>query len=306
MEFKKFSAGRRSYGTGGKPTKKQEENVNFYDPQLDEVLGDPNHEDHEALMRVILFLASCHTIIIDQGTYNSSSPDELALVNAAKQFGYEFIDKDTEDNVVILNKETGEKYVYKLLGVCEFSSDRKRQSCIFKKQDGEIFLMCKGADSVIEKLLSEESKNSEVHDKTEQYVNEYASEGLRTLYLAERKISQEFYDKWEKDKNEARQLISGREEAVAKVDAEIEGTDQLELIGSTAIEDRLQDEVANTIRFMKSAGIKVWVLTGDKVDTAINIGVSAGLLDSSMDQHIIQSVKHKVLLKDVKDTLKKV
>ena len=111
-------------------------------------------------MRVILFLASCHTIIIDQGSYNSSSPDELALVNAAKQFGYEFIDKDTEDNVVVLNKKTNEKTIYKQLGICEFSSDRKRQSCIFEKENGEIFLMCKGADSVIEKILSEESRNS--------------------------------------------------------------------------------------------------------------------------------------------------
>ena len=106
MEFKKFSAGSEFYGTGEKPTTRQLPNVNFHDPALDEVLGNPGHEDHDALMRVILFLASCHTIIIDQGTYNSSSPDELALVNAAKQFGYEFIDKDTEDNVVILNKET--------------------------------------------------------------------------------------------------------------------------------------------------------------------------------------------------------
>ena len=239
MEFKKFSAGTRSYGKGVKPMKKQEENVNFHDPELDAVLADKGHEDHDALMRVILFLASCHTIIIDQGSYNSSSPDELALVNAAKQFGYEFIDKDTEDYVVILNKETQEKYRNKLLGTCEFSSDRKRQSCIFQKEDGEIFLMCKGADSVIEKLLSTESRNSVVHSKTEDYVNEYAREGLRTLYLAERKIDQDFYDQWEQKKNEAKSLINGREEAVALVDAEIEGTDQLELIGSTAIEDRL-------------------------------------------------------------------
>lgn len=84
MEFKKFSAGRRSYGKGGRALKKQEENVNFHDPELDAVLANTGHEDHEALMRVILFLASCHTIIIDQGSYNSSSPDELALVNAAK------------------------------------------------------------------------------------------------------------------------------------------------------------------------------------------------------------------------------
>lgn len=98
---------------------------------------------------------------------------------------------------MILNKDTQEKYTYKQLGICEFSSDRKRQSCIFQKENGEIFLMCKGADSVIEKLLSEESRQSEVHSKTEEYVQEFAREGLRTLYLAERKIDQEFYKQWE-------------------------------------------------------------------------------------------------------------
>jgi phospholipid-transporting ATPase len=64
----------------------------------------------------------------------------------------------------------------------------------------------------------------------------------------------------------------------------------LELIGSTAIEDRLQDEVADTIQFMKQVGIKVWVLTGDKIETAMNIGVAAGLLDSNMAEHIIDEV----------------
>jgi phospholipid-transporting ATPase len=79
-----------------------------------------------------------------------------------------------------------------------------------------------------------------------------------------------------------------RDEEVAACDGEIEVN--LELVGSTAIEDKLQDEVADTIQFMKKTGIKVWVLTGDKIETAINIGISAGLLDlddSKMDAHII-------------------
>lgn len=107
--------------------------------------------------------------------------------------------------------------------------------------------MCKGADSVIEKILSEESRSSEVHHKTEEYVNNFAKEGLRTLYLAERKISQDFFNEWEQKKKKAKELVLGREEAVAKIDAEIEGYNDLELIGSTAIEDRLQDEVPDTI-----------------------------------------------------------
>lgn len=82
-----------------------------------------------------MFLAFCHTIIVDHqegGTYNSASPDELALVNAAKQFGYQFMDKDADENVVVKNTQTGEKYIYKLLNVCEFTSTRKRMSCIYR------------------------------------------------------------------------------------------------------------------------------------------------------------------------------
>ena len=79
--------------------------------------------------------------------------------------------------------------------------------------------------------------------------------------------------------------VIDREEKVAEVDGLIEN--DLELIGSTAIEDKLQDEVPETIEFMKEAGIKLWVLTGDKIETAINIGYSAKLLDDDMTQHII-------------------
>ena len=80
--------------------------------------------------------------------------------------------------------------------------------------------------------------------------------------------------------------IINREDKVAAVDEKIEVG--LHLVGSTAIEDELQDEVAGTIRFMKNAGIKVWVLTGDKIETAMNIGVSAGLLDDTMEQYIVE------------------
>ena len=119
-----------------------------------------NHAgNHENLVRVLLFLATCHTIIIDQkkGKYNSSSPDELALVNAAKQFGYEFKDRDDEDNIVIFDKINDRELKYKLLNICEFTSTRKRMSCIFRDPQGRIVLMCKGADSVIEERLSETS-----------------------------------------------------------------------------------------------------------------------------------------------------
>ena len=95
--------------------------------------------------------------------------------------------------------------------------------------------------------------------------------------MAEKYISEEDYQAWNKKAADAALLLQGRDEQIEIVNEEIEK--ELELTGSTAIEDKLQDCVADTIRFVKDAGIKVWVLTGDKVETAINIGLSAGLLD---------------------------
>lgn len=87
---------------------------------------------------------------------------------------------------------------------------------------------------------------------------------------------------------QAQLAIVHREEKVAAVNEKIEK--EMELIGSTAIEDKLQDEVAETIQFAKTAGVKVWVLTGDKIETATNIGFSAGLLDSNMALYSIEEV----------------
>lgn len=124
-----------------------------------------------------MFLATCHTIVIDtkKGTYNASSPDELALVNAAKQFGFIYKARDENDNFIIHDSIRGIDLKYQLLNVCEFTSTRKRMSCIFRDPNGKIVLMCKGADSVIEELLSKNSRNSEEFRTTALNVNEFAS-----------------------------------------------------------------------------------------------------------------------------------
>ncbi len=68
------------------------------------------------------------------------------------------------------------------------------------------------------------------------------------------------------------------------------------LIGSTAIEDKLQDEVGETIAAIKEANINIWVLTGDKLETAINIGYSCSLLDNTVAQTIIDAKNMKDIL----------
>ena len=119
-------------------------------------LEDSKAANHDALVRVLIFLGVCHTIVIDdrKGTYNAASPDELALVNAAKQFGYEFKGQDANDNLLVLERATGNMLKYQLLNVCEFNSTRKRMSVIVKDPKGQIVLMCKGADSVILERMS--------------------------------------------------------------------------------------------------------------------------------------------------------
>lgn len=238
-------------------------------------------------------LALCHDIVIDTATgdYNAASPDELALVNFAKQVGIQFIGHDDSDNMVIDVGE-GEHEKYKLWHVCDFNSSRKRMSVIVEDQDGTIKLICKGADSIIAERLSKESLESSIYRKTQKVVDKYANEGLRTLFVAERIIPRDEFDQWFKYVKEHKVLTSGREKALAEDNEKIER--DMTLIGSTAIEDRLQDEVGDTIRFMKRTGIKVWVLTGDKVGTAINIGFSAGLLDSNMDQYLVDGKESSI------------
>ena len=124
-----------------------------------------------------------------------------------------------------------------MLNVCEFTSTRKRMSCIYRDPNGRIILMCKGADAIIQERLSQDSLTSQVYNQTQQYVDDYAQEGLRTLFLAEKFIDEETYSSWLKESNAANLEINNREEKVAEVDEKIEI--DLELIGSTAIEDRL-------------------------------------------------------------------
>ena len=187
----------------------------------------------------MFFLSCCHSIVIDEkkGTYNAASPDELALVNAAKQFGFEFKGFDDEDNILVLEKDTNQVHQFKLLNICEFTSTRKRMSAIVRDPQGRIILMCKGADSVIMERLSMASLNGEVLSKTQGFVDLYAEDGLRTLFLAERIIPEEEYKIWNEKSQQAKLAIKNREERVAEIDELIEVN--MELIGSTAIEDRL-------------------------------------------------------------------
>jgi len=147
-------------------------------------------------------------------------------------------------------------------------------SVVVREPSGAIKVMCKGADNVIEKRLAKKTQMQE--SMTGDHLEGFSNEGLRTLVIAEKTISEDFFLRWKKRYDEALMLMLGKEEAVMILSEELEN--DFDLVGSTAIEDKLQENLTETISFIKKAGIKLWVLTGDKIETAINIGYSCELL----------------------------
>lgn len=189
-----------------------------------------------------------------------------------------------------------------MIHVIEFSSDRKRMTVIVKLPDGRIKVMCKGADSIIQERLARTQGNYDLMRVTEKYLDAYAGSGLRTLLLAEKEISASELDTFKQEYKQASQAMSKRDEKVAEV------ADRLErdflLVGTTAIEDKLQDDVDKAIFAMKKAGIKVWVLTGDKIETAINIGFSCQLLNDKMELYVIDGKSKNDCLNQISESRK--
>jgi phospholipid-translocating ATPase len=252
----------------------------------------PNANVIQSFLRV---LAVCHTAIpeVDEATgkisYEAESPDEAAFVVAAREFGFEFYER-THAAISLheldLNSNMKSERSYNILNVLEFSSARKRMSVIVRDHKGKLLLLSKGADSVMFELLGKNGR--EFEEQTKYHINEYADSGLRTLILAYRELDEEEYKQFNRELTDAKNLVSAdQEQIVEDILQKIEK--DLILLGATAVEDKLQDGVPECIDKLAQAGIKLWVLTGDKMETAINIGFACSLLRQGMKQIIINS-----------------
>ncbi|XP_018568743.1 probable phospholipid-transporting ATPase IA isoform X3 [Anoplophora glabripennis] len=265
MEFKRCAIGHDVYATA--------ENVE--DALLVQHFKQ-GHKNAELIKELLVLLSVCHTVIperLEDGSiiYHAASPDERALVYGASKFGYVF-ESRTPDTVEI--NALGVKERYEILTVLEFTSARKRMSVIVKDPNGKIKLYCKGADNVIyERLDSGGREHSEV---LLQHLEHFATEGLRTLCCAVADLKKSDYEEWRQLYNKASISLQHREEKIEEAANLIERN--LKLIGATAIEDKLQEGVPDAIASLLQADINVWVLTGDKQETAINIGYSCKLL----------------------------
>ncbi|XP_032888052.1 probable phospholipid-transporting ATPase IF isoform X1 [Amblyraja radiata] len=205
--------------------------------------------------------------------YYAASPDEIALVEAARRIGVAFAESD--GNNIILNI-FGKTERYKLLDVLEFDADRRRMSVIVEMPEEKMIMFTKGAESSIIPLA-----RSGAVTEMSAHVDELAMKGLRTLCIACKYLSIEEYEEIKSQLVEARTSLHQREQVVADVFNIIEK--DLHLLGISGIEDKLQEKVPETIEALKLAGIKVWVLTGDKQETAISVCLSSGHFHKSMN-----------------------
>lgn len=262
-----------------------DDEVTFVAPDLiSDLAGESGTEQQEATEHFMLVLALCHTVVTERTPgdppkieFKAQSPDEAALVATARDCGFTVLGR-SNDGIVI--NVMGEEREYTIMNILEFNSSRKRMSAIVRMPNGKIVLFCKGADSIIYSRLKA-GEQPELRKVTAEHLEMFAREGLRTLCIAQRELGEEEYQIWNKEHDLAAAAIQDREEKLELVSDAIER--DLTLIGGTAIEDRLQDGVPDAIALLAQAGIKLWVLTGDKVETAINIGFSCNLLDNDMD-----------------------
>ncbi|KAJ3105015.1 hypothetical protein HDU97_008623 [Phlyctochytrium planicorne] len=260
-----------------------------------------NHPTGPVIKEFLTLLSVCHTVIPEtfedepgKIIYQASSPDEGALVKGAQMLGYVFNTRRPKSVTIV---HDGKEEEFEVLNICEFNSTRKRMSSVVRCPDGKIKLYIKGADTVIFERLAKD--NNPYLDITCVHLEEYANEGLRTLCIAYRDISEEEYAEWCKIYDKAATTINNRGDELDKAAELIEK--DLILLGATAIEDKLQDGVPDTIHTLATAGIKLWVLTGDRQETAINIGYSCKLLTEEMSLIICNEATHY----DTKDFLEK-
>lgn len=310
------------------------------DDLVAQIRQDPRSALSQAAYEYILALAVCHTCLPEKDPetgeitdFQASSPDELALVRAAQELGILVIERSTQSLTLEISHglgQGGRRETYEVLDVIEFSSKRKRMSIVVRRPDGRLWVICKGADTIVLPRLrkaqmdarrqslrqhqrgstnlsfprrslefptspvsvhtwnpgtpgffdtnpyagrsspcTEPHTNEETLSRCLDHIDEYAREGLRTLVFAHRYLSTEEYRLWKREYHDAQVSLTDRQKKLEEVGEKIEHS--FDLIGASGVEDKLQKGVPETIDRLRRARIKIWMLTGDKRETAINI-----------------------------------
>lgn len=229
----------------------------------------------------LMALALCNNVIVHRKAdgaleYNADSPDEQAFVQFAASCGVKLVARGLTSMSIDIK---GVEKRYEILAQLPFNSDRKRMSILLQAEGEPAVLYCKGADNIIRELAVEFTYTD--------VVNEYAATGLRTLVFTKKVLGDEELNHWLTAFREAEASLADRDAKIEQRAAEMEN--RLEVIGVSGVEDRLQPQVPETIDWLRRAGIKVWILTGDKLETAIAIGRTSGIIQPQCDVLIISN-----------------
>ena len=246
-----------------------------------------NKASAQNVLWFFICLSVCHTVQVNDEEFSGPSPDEVALVQGAHSVGVSLKSrKKTElqkEEIVISAPSVGNDHakagfrdhIFYILHIIEFTAERKRMS-VLCQHEGRIFCITKGADIAVNQLLT-----SKLGAKEDDQLSFFSRMGLRTLVFASKTIDPSSFASWERQWLTAKGSLESRGERLAECGAVIE-TD-LQLIGISAVEDQLQKGVPSAIAKVKEAGIRLWVLTGDKTETAVDIAHSCNLFSHRME-----------------------
>lgn len=280
--------------------------VAFFDPIFE--TNKNSEKEKFNIARFLRILALCHDSIPERTDnkiiISASNPDDDAIVCAAKYFGYEFIDR--EEKVALLqNHHTKKIERYTILETISFTSKRKRLSVLLKDEQGKIWLYSKGADTVMwDRLIP--GQNTIVM-KTTEHLDKFGTEGLRCLIVGYKECPIDVFNAWYTSYHTACTDLTQLEKQKKGLPNDIEILqDQIETglicAGCTGIEDKLQNGVPDTIAALAKAGINIWVLTGDKEETALNIAVACNLVQP--DPYMVKVIINKRIASTVDDIKK--
>ena len=243
---------------------------------------------------VVMALALCHNVtpIVDEDgsmTYQASSPDEVAIVNWTESVGLKLVARD-QHSIQLQTLDHG-KLWFDILEIFPFTSERKRMGIVVRDRNtGEVTFYLKGADVVMSRIVTQ-------NDWLDEECGNMAREGLRTLVVARLRLSKESWRLFEREYASARVRVDQRDEAMASVVAQ-HLEQNMELLGLTGVEDKLQEGVKTTLELLRNANIKIWMLTGDKIETATCIAISTKLVARNQYIHQVSKVSTMAAARD--------
>ena len=229
------------------------------------------------IMDFLYILTVCHDIFPEENEgeiiYQGSSPDEVSLVKGAALLGFKYKAK-VKGELIIEDEINKNERHYEIKMMLPFDSYRKRMSVIvYNKEENKYELFIKGADTVMNKLIK--FKKGE-KDEVKRINAILSHKGLRILMIGKKTLKEkevkEYLDDFKRVKNDKDELD--------KLYNIIEKN--VKFCGTSAIEDKLQDGVPETINTLIACNIHIWLLTGDKVDTSLEIAKSSNLINDNM------------------------